>query len=620
MDQALLERAREAQQSGRLAEAAESYARILRSDANSITALFALGRTLQAMNRGAEALPLFDRIIALDPAHADARLQRANTLLSLGRFDAAIAVFDTYLASNPSSGEGWHNRGMALAQTKRFGLAAQSFGKALALRPDSAASWHNRGLAFAESGDFEQSVRDHARALAIQPDLPELRGDLMLARLNCCDWQDFEEERLKIAEELSNGRPAIVPFGNLFISSSPANQLQCARIWMARHVAASPPLWRGERYDHARLRIAFISGDFRAHPVAALMLPVFENHDRNHFELFGLSFGPDDNSEMRRRISSSFEHFIDARGRSDIDIAVQLRGREIDIAVDLMGVTEGCRPGIFAARPAPVQVAYLGYPGTMGADFIDYTIADPIVIPESEQHQYSGKIARLQNCYLPCGRDRAPPDQPSSRASAGLPENAFVFCCFNGCYKILPAIFASWMAILRATDGSVLWLSDPNPAARTNLGREAERQGVAPDRLIFAPYLPSFAGHLKRLTAADLFLDTLPFNAHSTAIDALLAGVPVLTCAGTSMAGRAGASLLSAAGVPELIAQSMQDYEPMAIGLARGTGTLAAIRRKIGAWRFDIKAFTRRFEAALSEMHNRHAMGLPAQSFTVPGD
>ncbi len=620
MNETLLGQAREVQQSGRFAEAAELYSRILSSDSNNVVALLAFGRTLQAMNRRAEALPVFDRILTLDPGNADARLQRANTLLALHRFESAIAAFDTYLVSNPSSGEGWHNRGIALAEKKRFALAAQSFGKALALRPDSAASWHNRGLSFAETGDFEQAIRDHTRALAIQPDLPDLRGDLILARLNCCDWQGFEDERLKIAEALSNGKSAIVPFGNLLISHSPADQLLCARLWMARHVPSPPPLWRGERYNHTRLRIAYVSGDFRAHPVASLLLPILENHDRERFELFAISFGPDDNSDMRRCIRSSLEDFIDVRGRSDIEVAVQLHGREIDIAVDLMGITESCRPGIFAARPAPVQVGYLGYPGTTGADFMDYIVADRIAIPESEQHYYAEKIAWLPGCYLPCGQDRLPGGWSSPRDDTGLPEHAFVFCCFNGNYKILPAIFASWMATLRATKGSVLWLADPNPAARANLRREAERHGVVADRLIFAPHVASFTEHLKRLGAADLFLDTLPFNAHSTAIDALSAGVPVLTCAGNTMAGRAGASLLAAVGLPELVAELMQTYERTAIALAHDAGALAAIRQKIATPLVELKAFTRQFEAALSEMHNRRSIGLPPQSFAVSGN
>jgi protein O-GlcNAc transferase len=623
MDQILLERAREAQRSGRLAEAADLYTRVLRSDSSNVPALFLFGRTLLAMSRRAEALAVFERILEIDASNSAAKLQRGNALLSLGRFDSAIAAFDKFLAAEPANGEAWHNRGMALAQTKRFSFAAESFGKALALHPESAASWHNRGVALAELGDFEQAVRDQLKAIGLQPDLPDLRGDLVLARLNCCDWQGFEDERLKIAEAISLGKPAIVPFGNLFISDSPADQLQCARIWMGRHVAASPPpLWRGERYNHKRLRVAYVSGDFRSHPVASLMLPIFESCDRERFECFGISFGADDKSDIRRRISSSLEHFEDVRARSDMEIAVQLRGREIDIAVDLMGITAECRPGIFAARPAPVQVGYLGFPGTSGSDSMDYVIADRIVIPEDEQHHYSEKIAWLPHCYMPCGSFEQP-HAPISRTAAGLPENSFVFCCFNGNYKILPSMFASWMAILRATENSILWLADPNPPARANLQREAGRHGVAPDRLNFAPHVPSAAEHLKRIAAADLFLDTLPFNAHSTAIDAISAGVPVLTCAGSTMAGRAGASLLVSLDVPELVAPSIQEYQRRAISFAHDAAALGAVRAKIARQLMctpDAKTFTGNLEAVFVEMHDRRVRGVPAQSFALPGD
>jgi protein O-GlcNAc transferase len=550
-------------------------------------------------------------------------LNRANMALSHGNFESAIAGYDEYLKSNPASGEAWHNRGIALAQTKRFAPAAHSFGKALSLHPESAASWHNRGLAFAELEQFGQAIRDHTRALALQPRLPNLRGDLVLAKLNACDWHDLAPERRRISQALLNGEPAIAPFGNLLISDSAEDQLLCARTWMVSHAAPVPPLWRGERYHHDRIRVSYVSGDFRAHPVGALIVSLLESHDREKFESFGVSFGPDDGSEMRSRIAAALEHFIDVRGRSDLEIARVMCESEIDIAVDLMGITADCRPGIFAARPAPVQAAYLGYPGTMGAEFIDYVLADGIVVPEGTERFFSEKIAWLPNCYLPAACAPEPP-QPWTRAEAGLPEDVFVFCCFNTNFKILPETFASWMTILRAAENSVLWLGQPNAMAQANLKREISRAGIAENRLIFAPRVESFDDHIRRLAAADLFLDTLPFNAHSTAIDALSAGVPVLTCSGATMVARAGASVLSAIGLPELIAGTMQDYERMAIGFARDRGALAAIRDKLSRNRactplFDRGIFARHFEAALTEMHVRQISGLPPHSFAVSG-
>ncbi len=545
---------------------------------------------------------------------AQAKLQNANHLLALGRFNAAIAAYDEFLQLYPGIGEAWHNRGISLAQTKRYVLAAESFGRALELRPDSAASWHNRGMSLAELGQFEQAAHDYSRALTIQPDMPDARGNLVIARLNCCDWQGLEEERRRIADSLAQGKPAIVPFGNLFISGSPADQLQCARLWMARHASQETPVWRGENYNHDRLRVAYVSGDFRNHPVARLILSLLQNHDREKFESFGISYGPDDGSDMRRRIIAGCEQFIDVRGGSDDEIAALLRRREIDIAVDLMGITWGCRPGIFAARGAPLQLCYLGFPATTGAGFIDYFVADRTVIPESEQAFFSEKIAYLLRCYLPGGVDVEFSGTSPSRSAAGLPEDAFVFCCFNANYKILPETFASWMAILRSVEGSVLWLSEPNATAQANLRREAAECGISPERLIFAPHLPSYSEHLARVRLADLFLDTSPFNAHVTAIDALSAGVPVLTLAGTSMSGRAGQSLLTSLELPDLIAHSAEEYEQTAVRLAQLRDELAAIREKLARNRealFDAKKFAREFERTLLQLHHQQRSGVP---------
>ncbi len=555
--------------------------------------------------------------------HPNAELQRANSLLSRGQLDDAIHMYDAYLDCQPECGEAWHNRGIALARTRRFAHAAQSFGQALSLYPNSAASWHNRGLALAELGEFRQAIRDFVRALSLKPDLPGLLGDLVLAKLNCCDWQNLAAERRRIAEAIECGHPAIAPFGNLLISGSPADQLQCARLWIATHVSVSARMWRGERYQHDRIRVAYLSGDFRSHPVGALMLPLFEQHDRVRFETFGISFGADDGSVIRQTISTSLEHFIDVREREDAQIATLLREREIDIAVDLMGITADCRPGILAQRPAPVQVNYLGYPATMGAEFIDYIIADRVVVPDQEQCFFTEKIARLPHCYMPGHAQREIATQ-LTRGDCGLRDNAFVFCCFNNNFKILPETFASWMAILKETENSVLWLAEPNSAARDNLVREAESNGVAAARVIFAPHLPLLAEHLSRLSLADLFLDSLPFNAHSTAIDALSADVPVLTCMGTTMAGRTCASIITAAGLPELVTRSRSEYEQAATEFCRNPVMLRAVRTRLAQSRnasplFDTKLFMSHFETALTQMHNCTVSGLPPQSFSAPG-
>ena len=656
MSEALLQTARRAHASGNLPEAARIYAEILRSNSKNFDALYALGIVhydrggfdearrllseaiklnprsadalfahgcaLQKLNRHAQALAAFDQALAIEGGYDVALLRRADSLRSLGRLRDAVDGYDFYLARNPDAAEAWHNRGVALSELKRFEDAVSSFGKALALRPDSAESWHNRGTAQVELKNYQEAVFDYEKTVALRPDLPYARGNLLLARLQCCDWRDFGRTRSEIAAGLRAGAPAIVPFGNVMISDSPADQFQCAKVWMERHDMAVQPLWRGERYNHKRIRVAYISGDLRAHPVAILMAGVFEQHDRERFEVLAVSFGHDEKSEIRARVKDGVETFIDARGMSDFEIASLLREREVDVAVDLMGLTADCRPGIFAFRPAPAQVNYLGYPGTMAAESMDYLIADRVVVPESERHQYREKIVYLPDSYLPSDDKRRISALRPSRSEAGLPNEGFVFCSFNNTYKFTPEMFAVWMRLLRKVEGSVLWLSESNASAQRNLRREAEAEGIDSGRLVFAQHLPSPEEHLARLALADLFLDTLPCNAHSTASDALWAGLPVLTCMGSTFAGRVAASLLHALGLPELIARSLPEYEAKALGLAHDSVALADMKTKLARHRkiaplFDTARFTRNLESAFVTMRDRNASGEAPRSFAV---
>jgi predicted O-linked N-acetylglucosamine transferase (SPINDLY family) len=345
------------------------------------------------------------------------------------------------------------------------------------------------------------------------------------------------------------------------------------------------------------------------------MAGVFEHHKRLHFDTFAISFGPDDGSDMRRRLERAFDTFIDVSTKTDEQIATLLRAHSIDIAVDLKGFTQHSRPEIFAQRVAPIQVNYLGYPGTTGADYMDYIIADRIVIPEEHQRFYSEKVVYLPDSYQCNDSARAIAQDTPSRAALGLPEQGFVFCCFNANYKITPAVFDIWMRLLDRAEGSVLWLLQSNASAARHLRREAERRNIKADRLIFAPPLP-LAEHLARLRAADLFLDTLPCGAHTTASDALWAGLPVLTELGDSFAGRVAASLLHAVGLPDLVTQSGKDYEAKAFTLATDRAALAAVRERLQHNRdryplFDTYRFTRYLDAAFKEMMQRHRRGEP---------
>src|SRR6185295_8137969 len=452
-------------------------------------------------------------------------------------------------------------------------------------------------------------------------DRPYLRGHLMFCKLQCCDWSGFETERGDIIAALRQGKRALPPVLSAALLESPGEQLRAAQILAQDKFAPASPLWRGETYRHERIRVAYVSADFRAHATAVLTAGLFEQHDRQRFETIAISFGPEDESPLRDRVKRAFDRFVDMRGRDDVEIARFIRESEIDVAIDLKGYTSDARPAIFALKPAPVQVNYLGFPGTMGVNFMDYIVADPMVVPPADEAHYSEKIVWLPDSYQPNDRMREIATGDLSRGAAGLPERGFVFCCFNNSYKIQPPFFEMWLRLLRQIEGSVLWLLADNPAAMANLKREGEKHGVDAKRLVFAPRR-DLKDHLARHRLADLFLDTLPYNAHTTASDALCAGLPVLTCLGNTFAGRVAGSILNAAGMPELVTNSLAEYEARALTLARDPAMLAAVKSKLQtnlatAPLFDIARYTRHLEAAYVTMHERRQRGLAPASFAV---
>lgn len=546
-----------------------------------------LGKGFLDLQRPEAALPCFDRALALDAGHREIHLNRAKAQLALGRSDEALASYQDALALQPDA-EIHRNCGNILYRQKRYREALAAY--------DSA--WR------------------------LKPDLLGIEGHRLDTRLHLADWNDLDQDAASLVASVRAGKPSTQPFIFLAAPGQAADQQQCARLWAERlHPPAATPLWRGERYAHERIRIAYLSADFRMHPMAFLFAGLIEHHDRSHFDITGISFGTDDGSEIRARIETAFETFVDARAMSEREIAALIRAREIDIAVDLMGYTTNSRTGIFAQRPAPVQAQYLGFPGTMGAPYIDHVIADGVVVPADERGFYSEKVVTLPDCYFVNDDRRAVASRIFSRAELGLPPEDFVFCCFNSTHKITPALFDRWMQLLAVVDGSVLWLLRDNADAVDNLRREASHRGIDPARLVFADRLPA-PEHLARHRAADLFLDTLPYNAHTTAADALWAGLPVLTCLGATFAGRVAASMLRAVGLPELIAPSLDDYERLAIALAADRERLAEIRARLARNRltkplFDTALFTRRMEAAFTAMHARHQAGLPPDHIEI---
>lgn len=583
------------------------------------------GTVLNELKRYDEAVEDFNKAIGLQPNYSEAFCNKGKSLAGLSRYDEAFAVLDKALALKPDLAEAWLGRGNVFNVLKRQDEAYGAYDKALALKPDFAEAWLGRGNVLIELKQYEKAFSAYEKALELDPDLIGVEGARLNVKMLLCDWKNFDAERNHLIASVKDGKGNALPFPFLAISSSAKDQLQCAKLWVANHHPPSgEPIWQGERYTHDRIRVAYLSADFRQHPVSLLTVGMFKCHDKSHFNVTAISIGIDDDSEIRRRLKSTFERFIDAKTYSDEQLAKLVKELEIDILVDLAGFTDESRTNVLARRSAPVQINFLGYAGTMGADYIDYLIADSTIISSPHEKNYAEKIAYLPNSFMPHDEaGRIISNRSFERAEFGLPQTGFVFCCFNNSFKFNPDIFDCWARILNAVEGSVLWLSVTNPTAVANLRREIGARGLNPDRLVFARQLPLMGEHLARLRLADLFLDTLPYNAHTTAGDALWAGLPVLTCIGETFAGRVAASLLNAIGLPELITTTLKAYEELAIDLPMHPEKLAAIKNKLAENRlttplFDTKLFTKHIEAAYTAMYERYQAGLPPDHIVIP--
>jgi predicted O-linked N-acetylglucosamine transferase (SPINDLY family) len=569
------------------------------------------------------AIHCFQAALKLQPDHAQVHGRLGEVFRRSNRFEDALASYDKLVALDPNSAEAFNNRGIALGGLDRHEDALASFQLALALEPRHAKALGNLGEMLGCLRRHHEAARAFSRLIDIEPEYPYALGALFYSKRYSCDWSQYELDLERLNTAVMKGRKAIEPFTFLAATQSAAALLQCARTHAAEACPPSDrPLWNGERYAHDRIRVAYLSADFHDHATAYLMAELFELHDHERFEIVALSFGPDSQGAMRQRLLRSFDRFVDVRTKSDREAAALLREMEIDVAVDLKGFTTDGRPGILAHRPAPVQVNYLGFPGSMGVEYIDYILADRCVIPDEHQYFYSEKVVWLPDSYQPNDAQRRIAETTPARVECGLPASGFVFCCFNNNYKITPDVFDVWMRLLTKVGGSVLWLLEDNAAVARNLRSEALRHGVAAERLVFAPRV-ELDKHLARHKLADLFLDTLPYNAHTTASDALWAGLPVLTCMGTTFPGRVAASLLNAVGLPELVTESLADYEAFALKLARSADLLSDIRARLSRNRseyplFDTKRFCAHMESAYTLMWERHQRGEPPASFAVP--
>jgi protein O-GlcNAc transferase len=601
------------EQLGRLSDALASIDAALAIKPDYAEAFYNRGIVLLRMKRFEEALASYDRALAIRPHYAEALSNRGIAMMVLNRLGDALASFDLALAIKADYAEASYNRGIVLMRLERPGDALKGFDAALAIKPGYAAAYFNRGVALQGMKRHEEALAVFDRVLAADPDHVHALSALATSALETCDWTLTENILARLQRRIGEQQGFIAPFILLFYSDDPLLQMQCAKNFVRHHVSALTPLPPRAAGRHDRIRIAYLSADFRNHPMSHLMAELFELHDRGRFEVIGISFGPDDRSDIRARVMAAFDQFHDVRASSDRDIASLIRDLEVDIVIDLMGHTRNSRPGIMAHRGAPIQVSYLGLPATTGADFIDYVIADKIVLPLDQQRFYTEQIVHLPDTYWVNDSKLKISQRVPTRAEAGLPEQGFVFCCFNKAAKITAPVFEVWMRLLAAVDGSVLWLLGDNAVAEGNLRKIAAARGIDPARLVFAEKL-QLDRHLARHRLADLFLDTLPYNAHTTASDALATGLPLVTCLGATFSGRVAASLLSAVGLPELVTHTLADYEALALKLARDREYLADVRTRLAQNRktfplFDTKRFRRHVEAAYVTMYRRWQRG-----------
>ena len=614
------------------------------------------GTALRGLRQHEAAIESFERAIALNPHYVQAYNNRGNSLRDLGRQVAAIASYEQALAIKPDLAEAYNNRGTALRDLKQFEPALASLNRAIELKPDYAEAYNNRGntlrdlrqyeaagasydaaiellpdYADAYNGratllyelkQYEAAISNYEQVIALKRSPPGLRGQCLQVKMFICDWSGAAAALADIEERILRGEPASNPFCLMARTGSAALQKTAAEVWIRSEHPPShalPPL--NKLPQRAKISVGYFSADFYNHATMQLMAQLFELHDQIRFEITAWSFGPNIKDEMGGRLAAANVRLIDVRNMPDREVAELARSLQLDIAVDLKGFTHDCRPGIFALRAAPVQVSYLGYPGTMGAEYIDYLLADRTLVPQCSQQHYSEKIVYLPNSYQVNDSKRSIAERVFRREELGLPAAGFIYCCFNNTYKITPEVFSIWMRILSQVEGSVLWLLEDSPAGPVNLRREAALRGISPERLIFAKRMPA-AEHLARQRLADLFIDTWPYNAHTTASDALWVGLPVLTCIGEAFAGRVAASLLNAMQLPELIAADPAHYESLAVAPARDPEQLQAIKARLLDNRhssplFDARLFTRHIEAAYAKIAERYQAGLAPEHIYI---
>ena len=601
--------------------------RIVAADPRYAPALHLLGIAARRRGDRVAAIRFLQKAVASAPGFAAAFNDLGNLLMEEGRTAEAIAQYRQAIAIQPAYPEAHNNLGNACQIAGLLEDAVGCYRKALGLSPAYAEAYRNLGSALRRLGRLGEAVGCFRSAVSLNPRYADAITQLVQEVRSLCDWELVDALTAQLVEVVEARSAAVNPFVFLSLETTARQQFLCARRWAEEHLdvpGARPPARRAHARPGDRITLGYLSADFQEHATAHLTAELFALHDRSRFRVIGYSYGADDGSPMRRRLANTFDDFVDLETASHAQAAERIRNDGVDILVDLKGYTRDARPTIMAMRPAPIQVSYLGYPGTMGTNALDYIIADPFVVPTDQQPNYAESIVHLPDSYQANDSTRPIAERIPTRRECGLPESGFVFCCFNASYKFTPRVFDVWIRLLGAVPGSVLWILASNDLAAGNLKREAEaRLAGSAGRLVFAPSLPN-PEHLARFAVADLFLDTLPYNAHTLASDALWGGCPVITCSGETFPSRVAGSILRAAGLPELVTESLSSYEALALRLARDPGELGILRRRLQSNRgavplFDSHRFTRNLESAFKTIWRRHLAGEPPSPLTGAG-
>jgi protein O-GlcNAc transferase len=614
---------------GNFTEALAAFDVALLTAPHAAAVHYGRGNSLAMLRRLEEAVDAYDKCLALEPGHAPASYNLATAFIQLQRWQAALTVLDAVVQKNPAMADAWNNRSGVLQALGRHEDALECARQVVKLRPFDARTFYNAGIILLILNRFDEAQQALTRALEIDPHHGEALGCLASAALRACDWDALESIHSRLLSAVRDGMVAMPPLTLLALSDDPALQKRCAELATKRSLAEAamggidPAPMAIPAYRHDRIKIGYLSSDFRNHPVAAQLVGLLEKHDRSRFEVIGLFTGVGDGSDLHHRIVKACDTFLSIGDIGSREAAARIRELEIDILVDLNGHTMGWRPAVLKQRPAPVIATFLGYAGTTGAPFVDYIIGDPQVTPFELGPDMSESIVQLPACFWPSD-PMLPEPEPMSRAEAGLPQDAFVFCCFNSNHKIRPQIFDIWARLLASVPGSVLWIRDGGPAMNEHFRHQARIRNIDENRIIFAGRMDSFARHLGRQAQADLFLDTYPYNAHATASDALWAGLPIVTLRGRSFASRVTASFLSNVGLEDLVASTVDGYEAIALSLARDRDRLADVRQRLADARkiaalFDMDQFARGIESAYFEMQERAQRGERPSALKVRG-